>query len=100
MYKIIILPLAKDDIKKASKWYNKQQKDLGKQFSQSVRRTVKFIKNNPLAYSTRYENTKTAIVESFPYMLHYSIDDDNKIIIISSILHTSRNPEIWTNRNK
>jgi len=98
MYKVILLPLAKEDIKNASAWYNKQQKGLGKEFSLSVRKTVKFIKENPLTFSTRYENTKTSIIERFPYMLHYSIDDDKKLIIISSVLHTSRNPVIWTNR--
>jgi len=97
VYKVILLPPAKEDIKSASDWYNKQQKGLGKQFSISVRKTVKFIKNNPLAYRTRYGNTKTAIIERFPYMLHYSIDDDEKLIIISTILHTSRNPEKWIN---
>lgn len=30
MYKAIILPLAKDDIKEAALWYNKQQAGLGK----------------------------------------------------------------------
>ena len=98
MYKVILLPPAKEDIKNASAWYNKKQKGLGKQFSQSVRKTVSFIKNNPLTFSTRYENTKTAIIERFPYMLHYSIDDVKKIIVISAILHTSRNPDIWTKR--
>ena len=97
MYKVVLLPLAKEDIRNVSAWYNKQQKGLGKEFSQSVRKTVKFIKNNPLTFSNRYENTKTAIIERFPYMLHYSIDD-KKLIVISSVLHTSRNPVMWTNR--
>ncbi len=96
MYKVVLLSPAKEDIINASAWYNKKQKGLGKRFSQSVRNTVSYIKNNPFAFSTRYENTKTAIVERFPYMLHYSIDDDEKTIVISSVLHTSRNPELWT----
>lgn len=30
MYKIIILPLAKKDIRDSAHWYEKQKKDLGK----------------------------------------------------------------------
>ncbi len=32
MYKAIILPLAKQDIKIAAEWYEEKQKDLGKRF--------------------------------------------------------------------
>jgi hypothetical protein len=32
MFKSIILPLAKEDIREAAKWYNKQQEGLGKRF--------------------------------------------------------------------
>ena len=28
-------------------------------------------------------------------MMHYTIDENNKIVIISAVLHTSRTPEIW-----
>jgi hypothetical protein len=30
MYKLLILPLAKNDIKEAAIWYNSRQKGLGK----------------------------------------------------------------------
>ena len=33
MYKAVILPLAKLDIKEAAKWYNDKQSGLGKRFT-------------------------------------------------------------------
>jgi hypothetical protein len=36
MYSVIMLPLAKQDIKEAALWYNKKQKGLGKRFTLSV----------------------------------------------------------------
>jgi hypothetical protein len=37
MYKTVILPLAKEDIQEAAKWYNKRQNGLGKRFTTEVR---------------------------------------------------------------
>jgi plasmid stabilization system protein ParE len=49
MYKSTILPLAKQDIKDAAKWYNDRKPGLGKRFTQHVRQKVKFIRQNPKA---------------------------------------------------
>jgi hypothetical protein len=37
MYKSIILPLAKEDIREAAKWYNKKSQGLGKRLTAEVR---------------------------------------------------------------
>lgn len=31
-------------------------------------------------------------------MVHYTIDEVNKTVIVSAVLHTSRDPELWENR--
>jgi hypothetical protein len=54
MYKPIILPLAKEDIRETALWYNKRQKGLGKRFTTEVREKVHFIRQNPKAYNVRY----------------------------------------------
>ncbi len=94
MYKSIILPLAKEDIREAAKWYNKQQNGLGKQFTAEVRENVHFIRQNPKASNVRYKNIRTTVLNVFPFMIHYTIDEKNKAIIISAVLHTSRDPKI------
>ena len=53
MYESIILPLAKEDIREAAKWYNKKQKGLGKRFTAEVRENVHFIRQNPKASNIR-----------------------------------------------
>jgi plasmid stabilization system protein ParE len=98
MYKAIILPLAKEDIKDTALWYNKQQAGLGKRFTTEVREKVHFIRQNPKTANVRYNNVRTAVLDVFPFMVHYTIDEDNKTIIISAVLHTSRNPELWKKR--
>ena len=84
------------DIKEAAIWYNKQQSGLGKRFIQEVRLKVAKIKDNPLAYSIYYNLVHTAVLKSFPVMIHFIIDESN--ILITAILHISRSPKVWTSR--
>lgn len=95
MYKPLILPSAKRDIEEAARWYDKKQKGLGKRFIGEVREKVNFIKQNPEACNLRYDNVRTAVLNVFPFMIHYIIDEINKYLIITAVLHTSRNPDLW-----
>ena len=98
MYKSIILPLAKEDIREAALWYNKQSKGLGKRFTTEVQKKVHFIKQNPKASNIRYDMVRTAVLNIFPLMIHYTVDEGNKKVIVSAVLHTSRDPKLWENR--
>lgn len=95
MYISIILQLAKEDIREAAIWYNKQQKGLGKRFTTEVREKIEFIKQNPYASNVRYNTVRTAVLNVFPFMVHYTVDEKNKTIIVSAVLHTSRDPKLW-----
>lgn len=95
MYKSVILLLAKEDIREAAKWYNKRQEGLGKRFTAEVREKVHFIRQNPETSIIRYDNVRTAVLNVFPFMVHYTVDKKIETVIISAVLHTSRNPELW-----
>ncbi len=98
MNKSIILPLAKADIREAALWYNEKQKGLGKRFTAEVREKVHFIKQNPKASNVRYDSVRTAVLNVFPFMIHYTINESNKTVIVSAVFHTSRNPDFWNKR--
>lgn len=98
MYKTIILPLAKLDISDAAVWYNSKQKGLGKRFTRKVRSKVQFIRKNPKAPTVRYDNTRCAVLDVFPFMVHYTVDEQNKSIIVIAVFHTSLNPDRWRKR--
>ena len=63
-----------------------------------VRNKVSLIKQNPKIYAIRYDNVRTSVLDVFPFIMHYTIDDKQKAVIISAILHTRRNPDIWKER--
>lgn len=98
MYKALILPLAKEDIRDAARWYNQQSPGLGKKFTREVRSIVRYIRQNPHACNIRYNQVRTALLRVFPFMLHYTIDEDSKTVIVSAVLHTSRDPKVWEKR--
>jgi plasmid stabilization system protein ParE len=98
MYNSVILPLAKEDIRDAARWYNKQSQGLGKGFTSEVRDSIQFIKHNPTACNIRYDQVRTVVLKVFPFMIHYTVDEDNKTVIVSAVLHTSRDPEVWKKR--
>lgn len=98
MYKSIILPPAKEDIREAAKWYNKQQKGLGNRFTTEVREKVYFIKQAPKASNIRYKKVRTTVLNVFPFMVHYTINEKQKTIIVSAVLRTGRNPKHWETR--
>lgn len=98
MYQSIVLPLAKKDIREAALWYNQRGKGLGKKFTSEVREKVGFIRQNPKAFNLRFDGVRTAVLSIFPYMVHYTIDETNKMVIVSAVFHTSRDPELWKTR--
>ena len=61
MYKSLILHFAKEDIREAAMWYNKQQEGLGKRFTSEVREKVHFIRRDPKATIIRYDGVRTAV---------------------------------------
>lgn len=99
MYKIVLLPLAKVDIQEAAIWYNSKQKGLGKKFTIEVRKTVLHISNNPNLSAIRYDDIRTSLLDVFPFLVHYIVDDEKLIITICAVLHTSLNPDKWIERS-
>lgn len=98
MYKAIILPLAKQDIKEAAHWYNERQHGLGKRFTLHLRQKVNFIRQNPKAVAIRYDNVRTAVLDVFPYMVHFVLDEEKQLVIVSAVLSTHQDPERWKER--
>jgi hypothetical protein len=53
---------------------------------------------NANAVAIRYDYIRTALLDTFPYMIHFSVDDDKKIITVLAVLHTARDPKVWKER--
>jgi hypothetical protein len=65
-----------------------------------VRERIHELKKNPFVCQERYRGVHTAIVQQFPFMIHYTIDQDNRTIEVIAVLSTHRDPKIWNKRSK
>ena len=98
--KIVLTPKANIDITEAVKWYNSRKEKLGTRFYSEIKKTFKLLENNPFAFAVRYDNIRTVPIKNFPYMAHYFSDTNKNIVVIITVLHTSRNHELWNEPNE
>lgn len=98
MYKVITLEAAQHDIRKAVSWYEGKKKGLGKRFSSKLKEKTQFIRENPKAAPLKYHDIRTAVMDVFPYMIHYTVDDQYQCIFIAAVFHAAQNPEDWIER--
>lgn len=89
-YNLQINPQAFDDVQKGIDYYNQQQKGLGIKFHISAKSTFSIIRKSP-GFQIRYDNIRCYKVKRFPYMIHFSVNDNT--INIHAVVHTALNPD-------
>jgi len=94
----VISIYAKNDLSDASKWYEKQQKGLGKRFLNEMKEAFDIICENPVGFQVRYDDYRIYFTRNFPYSIHYQYIADKNKIHIKAIFHTSLNPQNWEQR--
>jgi plasmid stabilization system protein ParE len=93
-----ISPFAKADLSDASKWYEKQQKDLGKRFLIEMKEAFEIISKTPTGFPICYDDYRIYYTKTFPYGVHYQYTAAKNEIQIKAVFHTARNPQIWEQR--
>lgn len=87
---------AKSDLKDATNWYKIKNNNLAVDFIVKIENCINYFKENPFISPIIYKNVRKIKIERFPYSILYIIKDEK--IVIFSIMHSSRNPEIWQKR--
>ncbi len=98
IYEINYLPFVFDDIKESKLFYEARKKGVGKDFVESVKCEFKKIEKNPLLFEIKYQNTRIALIDTFPIGIHFEIKENTNVIVVKGVYHTSRNPKIWNDR--
>ncbi|HOY51966.1 MAG TPA: type II toxin-antitoxin system RelE/ParE family toxin [Prolixibacteraceae bacterium] len=97
-FKIVFNPNFQEDITQAVNWYNHQHTGLGTRFFNIVKKQTAELSTSALHFSIRYDDVRCFRVEKFPYLVHYRVNEQARIVKVEALLHTSRNPELWTTR--
>ncbi|GAB2624116.1 type II toxin-antitoxin system RelE/ParE family toxin [Belliella aquatica] len=100
IFKVKLLPASKEDIDEIFSWYEKQNKIAAKKFLIGLRSKLKYIQKHPLHCQVVYKGIRTILIDKFPHKIYFLVEEDTRLIIVFSVTHTSRDPEIWKKRLK
>lgn len=95
-HRIVIEDPAKGDLAAAVRWYKEIRPGLETDFRLCVRATLYRIARHPESYPIASRALRRALLDRFPFAVFYLSADDG--IRVFGVLHTSRHPRIWQNR--
>jgi len=91
MFKVIILPRAQKQIIKEADWYyDKSPKSEGR-FLNSIDTAIDILSINPF-FAIRYKNVRAYVLNNFPYIIFFHVEESKRVVKIISIVHTSKKP--------
>ncbi len=88
-----------DELQQAIDYYNLQRTSLGIEFMLEFEAQIERISINPFTRAVRYLNVRFALLERFPYAIHYIVKEDTATIIVQTALSTFKDPDThWKER--
>ncbi|HEY6977492.1 MAG TPA: type II toxin-antitoxin system RelE/ParE family toxin [Chitinophagaceae bacterium] len=88
--KINVSAKAADEIRQAAIWYDDQSWGLSKKFIAELEYYYERIKKYPDSYKGVTKNVSRCLLETFPYIIFFSISKDE--ITILRVRHTKQRP--------
>jgi len=92
-YKVITSSKSEIDVSRAIEYYKEINIELAKAFLKDLRATKNYLVKHPKKIQVRYANICIAFLETFPYGIHFRLQD--KTITIISILGTAEDSQKW-----
>jgi plasmid stabilization system protein ParE len=91
--KVILSDRAKFQFKESVHFYEKRKVGLGMKLTKSVNRKLQFVAANPLSSEIKYDTVRVTYIKHFPFAIHYLYIEEQSVIFVSAIFHTSQNPD-------
>ena len=90
--------LAKEDLRDAHLWYEKQAPGLGADFLREVVGALRKVAAQPLLYRVIEPefSVRRVLIKRFPYKAFFTIEPNR--IVIHAIIRSSRSETSWTER--
>lgn len=88
---LIFITLARDELVKAKRFYNRQQRGLGDQFKHEAEVASRRVLEHPLAWQFEYDPVRRFIFNRFPYKMLYVLREQ-KIVVVAVA------PDYWFDR--
>ena len=91
-YRYSFDPVALAEYKEAIEWYGEKNVTALDAFIAALNVKIKAICFAPTLYRTTYKKQREVSLNKFPYAVVYSVDENAKMITITSVYHHKRNP--------
>jgi len=95
-YRVVIQPVARTELSEAAKWYESQERGLGREFMRAFRAGTDILRRNPFQYQTIDEETRRLLLRRFPYSVFFEVH--GSVVVILGCLHQARDPALWQSR--
>ena len=93
MYQYLLEPKAQEEYEKSINWYTQRSEKATLNFIDEVEQIIELICNKPHVNKNIYKNYYEITLEKYPFTIVYSIENEMKLIVITSIYHQKRNPK-------
>lgn len=91
-FEIIILDAAHLDFEIAFNYYNEIRPTLADKFYNRTNTAFKDLIKNPF-YQVRYDNFRMKIIQNFPYIIHFIINENEQTVIVYGIRNAYQDPK-------
>ncbi len=90
-FKLLIYDRALNEIDQVEQYYEDQQPNLGIRFKKSVFDAFNSLQINPY-YQIRYSTFRCLPLKKFPFMVHYELDEEKRVIFVYAVINTYLDP--------
>lgn len=91
-FEILLSQDAIQDIDNGFEYYNSKSDGLGFEFTDTINIYLTKISHVPTASAIRYDNVRVKPVSTFPYTIHFIIDEINYNISVIRVFNTWQEP--------
>lgn len=96
MTRVVLRPVARDDVIEAWTWYESQRPGLGGDFLGCVDAALAVIARDPNLATDVGDGIRRALIRRFPYGIFFLIEGER--VVVLGVLHQRRNPRAWQQR--
>ena len=95
-YNLVIIGRAQEQINQIYEYYSEISFSVLQSFDQQLEKAYQSLETNHF-FQVRYKNLRALPFESFPYMLFFSIEEEEKLVYIYSVFNTHQDHDKYPN---
>jgi hypothetical protein len=92
MWKVKFNPKSISEMEEALAYFQNLSPSTANRFFLEIKKAASTLSKNP-NYQVRYKNVRCFPLKRFPFMIHFELEENEKLVKILGCIHTSLNPD-------